>query len=159
MEENPLLLTSKSWYKKFYNYYFFHKKKIWSIGVVILFIILGVYFSIAIQTPTDFPIGNVVTVQPGSSLQEISNQLKYKKIINSVFIFRTTAIILGGERKIIAGDYLLDKRENSITLAFRFIKGLFHIEQIKVTIPEGWTISQIADYLESKLPKLIKKYF
>ena len=56
-----------------------------------------------------------------------------------------------GERKVIAGDYLLDKKVGPVDIAYRLVKGDFHTEAQKVTIPEGWDIYEIAEYLEKNL--------
>ena len=112
-----------------------------------------------ISPPSSFPQGEVFTVHAGDSLQQISNNLKNENVIRSVFAFRTSAIILGGEHKIIAGDYLLDKKENALVLAYRLINGSFHLQTVKITIPEGWCAYEITDYLGKTLLKFDKKQF
>lgn len=111
------------------------------------------------SVPKDFPLGKVFTVESGASLKEISETLKNEKVIKYPFIFRAHVILLGGEKKVMAGDYLLDKREGSADLAFRFINGRFHLEVVKITIPEGWNIFQISDYLDDTLIGFDKSRF
>ena len=59
----------------------------------------------------------------------------------------------------IAGDYLLEKREGTFSLARRLVNGKFQIDTIKITIPEGWNAFQIADYLEKNLLLFDKETF
>ncbi len=103
------------------------------------------------KPPENFPIGQVVTIEPGESLQSISKMLYETNAIKSTFIFRTTVILLGGEKKMKAGDYLLDRKESPIELAYRFVDGSYHLAITKITIPEGWNIYQMADYLKKSI--------
>lgn len=109
--------------------------------------------------PTNFPIGEVFTVSPGESLQEITNNLYAKNVIRSKLVFRTTVIVLGGEKKVIAGDYLMDKKEAPEEIAYRLVNGKFHLDVVKVTIPEGWNIFEITTYLDKTLIGFNKKHF
>ncbi len=109
--------------------------------------------------PRNFPVGDIVTVNQGESLQAITTSLYDANIIRSTFVFRTAVILLGGEKRVIAGDYLLDKKEGPVDLAYRFVNGKFHLEAKKITIPEGWNIFEISDYLSKSLIKFDKTKF
>lgn len=128
------------------------------ISLIILVTIVTIYVALH-KAPKNFPLGEVVVIRSGESLQEITNTLYKKNIIKSPFAFRTHVILLGGEKKVMAGDYLLDKREGSADLAYRLVKGKFHLEVTKITIPEGWNVFQIGDYLQKKLLKFDRKEF
>jgi len=117
---------------------------------VSFFVLSGIYLFFY-KTPKDFPINQVITVASGESLQSITNTLYNAHIIKSPFAFRSHVILLGGEKSVIAGDYLLDKREGPANLAYRLVNGKFHLNAEKVTIPEGWNIFQISNYLEKTL--------
>ena len=60
-------------------------------------------------------------------------------------------IMLGGEKKIIAGSYILKDKENTAKIAKRFIEGDFGIEEVKVTLREGLNRMEIARILESQI--------
>ncbi len=109
--------------------------------------------------PKNFPLGQVVTIKSGESLQEITETLYREHIIRSPLVFRTTVILLGGEKKVKAGDYLMDTKEGPADLAYRFVNGRFHLEVAKITIPEGWNIFEISDYLSKNLINFNKKTF
>ncbi len=132
--------------------------KILWIFACILLIFIGVYFYLHMP-PKEFPIGTVVTIESGESLQSITNMLYENKIIRSPFFFRTHVILLGGEKKVLAGDYLLNVKAGPADLAARFVHGDSGLATTKITIPEGWTIYQIADYLTSTLINFDKKSF
>jgi len=109
--------------------------------------------------PKDFPINQIISVSDGESLQNITNNLYDAKVIRFPLIFRTSVIMMGGERKVIAGDYLLDKIEGPIDIAYRLVRGQFHQNVIKVTIPEGWDILDIADLLTKSLKSFDREDF
>ena len=147
MEESNIQ-KSISWQK--------HKQVIYF--VVGLFVLFWLYVFWHMP-PKDFPLGQVVTVVSGESLQSITNALYDAHVIKSPFVFRTHVILLGGERRVIAGDYLLDRKEGPADLAYRLVAGEFHLPVTKITIPEGWNIFQIGDYLQKNLIDFDKKTF
>ncbi len=133
------------------------KRYLYTSGVF-LFFLFCVYLYVH-TPPRNFPFNEVVTITPGESLQNITNNLFESNVIRFPFIFRTTVILLGGERKVIAGDYLLDQKVGPVDIAYRLIKGNFHTESKKITIPEGWDNKEIADYLEKNLINFNKEEF
>lgn len=152
--------NTKNWLEKIKP--FFESKYLLKKRMVVAFLIiffLAVAYIYVHLPPSDFPKGEIVSVKAGESLQEITNTLYERNVIKFPFVFRTTVILLGGEKKVIAGDYLLDKVEGPADLAFRLIHGKFHLDVVKVTIPEGWNIFQIADFLAKNLTKFDKSKF
>ena len=136
---------------------FKNKKKVVITFGIFLILLFGYLF--LRLSPKDFPLGQVVTIVPGDSLQTITNNLYDLHIIKSPFFFRTAVILQGGEKKMKAGDYLLDKKEGPIDLANRLVKGDFHLDVSKITIPEGWDVFTIADYLKKTLINFDKTKF
>lgn len=122
-----------------------HKKWIYN-GVGLLIIVLYVYFT---SPPIHYPTNTIVTIQSGLTLSTISNRLYNAHIISSKVVFRSLVIVFGGEKKVIEGDYLLDRPETVFTLAYRLVRGNFHLNLVKITIPEGWNVFQINNYLNT----------
>lgn len=151
--------NNNSLYKKFILYIRNSSKKQKVIFLFFAVAFLAVVYAYVQRSPSDFPVGQVVTVYPGESLQEITNSLKEMNVIKHPFIFRTTVILLGGEKNVMAGDYLLDIREGSYSLARRLTHADFKVETVKATIPEGWNIFQIAEYLDKNLINFDEKLF
>ncbi len=125
----------------------------------ILLIFLACSYLFLRSAPKDFPSGTVITIVPGQSLQSITTYLYDAHVIRSLFVFRTIVIMLGGEKRVIAGDYLLDSPVGPVDLAYRLVGGKFHIDTTKVTIPEGWNVFQIADYMEGNIANFDKDKF
>ena len=125
-----------------------------------VFLLVSISFYIFFRTPpSDFPLNTVITIEEGESLQNITNNLYSEKVIKFPIIFRSAVIIMGGERNVIAGDYLLDKKEGPVDLAYRLIKGQFHLDILRITIPEGWNVYEIGNHLEKSLKNFDKDTF
>jgi UPF0755 protein len=121
------------------------------IGSAILVVVL-IYW-LTISSPRKYPIRSIITVREGAGLLEVASTLEKTNVIRSPFWFRTVAIALGGERGLKAGDYYLPQRENVLRIAWRIVRGKKDIETLKLTIPEGFTIDQIAALFDSRFPK------
>jgi UPF0755 protein len=125
----------------------------WREFLIVLATILCVWTYVGLTSaPGNFPLGSVVTISSGTSLISVTDELYADHIIASPLIFRSAVILFGGEKSVIAGDYLLDKQDNVFTLAVRFVRGSFHLQPIKITIPEGWNVYQISDELGTHIP-------
>ncbi|MDQ5949439.1 MAG: Endolytic murein transglycosylase [Patescibacteria group bacterium] len=148
MEPETQLQQQKPWYTRAHDFLVVLKTCPRSIVTVCVVIFVSVFLYVSFSVvPARFPIGSTVTITPGESLQTITSNLQSQGVIRSGFIFRSLVIMFGGEKRVIAGDYLLKKPEGAFSLAYRFARGKFGIDFIKVTIPEGWSSIQIADYL------------
>lgn len=125
-------------------------------GLIFLLLVLltSQFFS-----PRDFPVGSIVHIESGASLQNISTYLEENKIIRSPMIFRMAIILMEREKNIIAGDYLLEKRLGVLTVAKRLVTNESKLQDKKLTIPEGWEIREIGEYLEKNLIDFDKKLF
>lgn len=144
------------YYRKFRNLPLKQQQVYLFATLVFIFFIFAGYFSSA---PHEFPLNEVITIEDGKSLQEITKNLEDENIIKFPFIFRSTVILLGGERRVIAGDYLLSRKVSSFKMAIRLVSGNFNMEKKKITILEGWSIMEMAEYLEKSIKNFSKEEF
>ncbi len=160
MEEQQNQNQTQSWWSKINNYFVSlgRKKKI-AVVILIGFIVVFDLIFFSIRIPNEFPVGGVFKITQGESLQSITVNLHSNHIIRSEFVFRSLVILFGGEKKVIAGDYLLGKKQGVLSLARRFVSGQFDISAKKITILEGWNVFEIADYLEKNILQFNKKEF
>lgn len=87
------------------------------------------------------------TIEKGVSLNKVSIQLKEKGIINSKLYFKAYAKFNGYEKKIKAGNYILNPNISLKELLIKFQSP--NSDYAIVTIPEGYTLYQTANKLES----------
>lgn len=115
------------------------------------FIYIVVFFSTLISAPKDFIYNSYFKIEKGESLSEIAKTLKENNFIKSEEVFKFFTVILGGEKRIIAGDYLVKDKENVFSLSKRIINGKFQTLSIKITLPEGISNKEISDILKREI--------
>ena len=86
-----------------------------------------------------------VTVITGSTLGEISKQLYEKKIISNEQMFRWAVQVMGKEKEIPVGTFQLVDTQSNYDIIKQLVYG--SPELIKVRLLEGWSVKQIATYL------------
>lgn len=133
------------------NFLFILVERVWKLMVIIgvLFALtlgVGVYLSM----PTArFPVDTIFTILPGSSISSVGDKLKAQGYISSSFVFRRLTQVVG-KKGIIAGDYYFPTKFSTIEMAKRLTHGVFGIVPAKITIPEGFTIRDIAILFQDK---------
>lgn len=123
--------------------------------ILFLFVFfVGIYFGGRMLLVWDRPNSDSedrvdVTISKGSSLTRISEQLAQENLIRDPFVFRLYAKWNGLSSQFQAGDYTIPQN-----LTFREIAELLQYgrsEEMKITIPEGYTIAQIDALLAKKM--------
>lgn len=118
------------------------KRVLWFVGIGITLVFLLFYF---------WPVQGgleTVTVKNGASLSQVAEELEGKDIINSKMLFSLYVRMFGGEGKIRAGVYEIQKGESYGEILEVLTSG--KSKQVKFTIPEGYTIRQIDTLLAEK---------
>jgi UPF0755 protein len=92
----------------------------------------------------------IFSVEKGQGLFEIGENLEKEGLIKSKFFFDFYVILIGKERNLQAGKYLLSPSMNVSQIAQEIISG--DIAKMKVTIPEGFTVKEIEEILGIELP-------
>lgn len=127
------------------------------ISIIVLFLFSGIFLVVgyfyAIRPPSEFPKDGFVSVKSGDSLRRISKELANQNIIRVPTVFEAIIIFSGMEKSITAGDYAFSSPMSVIDVASRFLGGRFGGTQIKITLPEGLTRTEMSEELEKKLPK------
>lgn len=82
-------------------------------------------------------------IESGQSLSQIADSLRDGKLIISKPIFAAYVKILGQEKNLQAGKYILTKPTSISRLVYLFSHGLAEPDNIEVTIPEGSNIREI----------------
>ncbi len=88
------------------------------------------------------------SITPGQDVKTIGLKLKESNLIKSRLVFESWVWLTGTEKKFVAGDYKLPANVNIINLTRLLTGSLALPNEVKVVIIEGWTIKDIASYLE-----------
>ncbi len=107
-------------------------------------IALLVVISFASMPPLSFQKNTILTVTPGSTLVEITSNAKKLHIVQSRIFLQSLVISLGGERGVQAGDYYFSKPLSVFAVAKMLATGNFNVDQVRITIPEGYSRAEIS---------------
>jgi UPF0755 protein len=83
----------------------------------------------------------------GESFRQVASHLEEAGFIRSKAAFRLLGDVRGANRKLKAGYYSLSRSMTAEQVLRELISG---VDQVRLTIPEGWEMRQIADLVESK---------
>jgi len=122
-------------------------------------LLLGVFYFFLLSPPGNFPVGTLINIERGSSLQKVSSTLRTNKVIRSRAAFEFFVIIFGGERRVRPAYYSFERELPVFEVAWRVSGGKFRLAPVVVTIPEGFDSHQIADAFAEKLPNFNKEEF
>ena len=116
------------------------KKKIF-IAFIFLFL-LSLYF---------FWQGETVSfkIKKGSSAGQVAYLLKQNGIIINAFWFKALVKITNTGKKIMPGDYEFKKHTSAEEILWVLINTV-HSDDVKIVIPEGWRMEQIAERLHKR---------
>jgi UPF0755 protein len=134
------------------KFFFKARKRIFSSIVFGLVLISISFFHVFLwKAPISFPEHPVFKIERGQSVSSIAQSLSEKNIISSPFLFKIMVILLSSGKGVKAGDYFFSKPENIYEVTTRLINADYGFEAIKITIPEGSNIFQIAEIFDKKL--------
>lgn len=126
-----------------------------SIGLVVL-ILMYVFF---IRPPSDFPAGQLVEIPEGASLNEIATFLKEQHVVRSKLWLQASVFLFGYERTVQYGDYLFKEPRNVFSVARAIGIGARGLEPIRIRVPEGSTVSEMAELFDTELLRFDKEKF
>jgi UPF0755 protein len=92
-------------------------------------------------------------VPAGATVEEVGRALSEANLLRSEFWFKVWSHILPGRRIIKSGEYQFAESLSIFSLLNKLSRGKFEVVPIRVTIPEGTSVRQIAGILEEKLSR------
>ncbi len=112
-----------------------------------------------IQPPVNFPSDQLVSVPEGASLDAVSQTLYEDGVIRSPLLFKLLVTVLGRARGVHAGDYEFKQPEDIFSVAHALSVGAYGLIPIKIRIPEGATMKQMASIYVAELPRFNSENF
>ena len=107
-----------------------------------------------ISPPKNTAAPEIFVVPKGVSGEEIAVSLEKKGLIRNSFVFRLLLRRTGLEKKIQPGDFRLSATMSAHQIALELISPL----DIWITIPEGWRVEEMANYLSSQFSVLSSQF-
>jgi UPF0755 protein len=117
-----------------------------SLGLLLLFFIFVLYWLLGIP-PSKTTSTKIIFLKKGTPLKKVSEVLEQEGIVKNRHFFVLLATILGKKTKVKAGEYEFHAQMLPLEVLDALVKG--QVKRHLVTIPEGFTLSQIAQLLEN----------
>lgn len=95
--------------------------------------------------PKQFPVGELLSIESGTSLRQIATDLEVAGFVRSGEWFMLLVRFRSPGSVVVAGDYIFDRPVSAYGLVDRLAIGDYGPTQLRLTIPEGSTAAQIAD--------------
>ncbi len=116
-----------------------------SFGFLFLFVIASSLL-IFLVPPAKTSLPRIVSIKKGMPLRQVSEILQREGIIRNRYFFMFITTALGKKTKVKAGEYEFSTGMLPLEVLDTLVKG--QVKLHLVTIPEGYTLSQIAQVLE-----------
>jgi UPF0755 protein len=130
------------------------------LGVGLLAILVFIFFySLSWRSPRPFPEQALITIERGEGLSQVAKTFEQQGIIRSSFWLKTFIFIMGGEKRVVAGDYYFPQATNLFTVAKMIHNGKFGLIALKITVPEGSSSFEISEILKKQLPSFNTEAF
>ena len=91
---------------------------------------------------------HVFKVVRGETVSAIAARLQEEELIRSALLLRAVSWLQGTESHFKSGYFRFMPGDTTLDIHHLLIVG--YAEQVKITIPEGWTLTQVGRYLESR---------
>jgi len=125
-----------------------HLKRIIPLTIVVCIMVGSFLYGLSQPVSVNTNSTILVVVKPGMSTQEIGELLYEQGLVKSALVFRIFAKMEGLANSLQAGEYGFSKAMTVREIVLKLAKGETAYSQF--TIPEGYTIDQIAKLLESR---------
>lgn len=125
-------------------------RRLW-FALFALILLIGGYM-LLLAPPSDFPLGETVSIARGSSVNDIADELSEAHVIQHSSVLWFILRFSGASAHVQAGTYLFNTRENVLTVAYRLATGAFGLPPVHITFPEGVTVRDISEKVAEALP-------
>ena len=129
------------------------RRKVTNKGIITFLIILGIVLGVSAffssDTPRTLALPVTVTIEEGASGSQIAQQLKDADLIRSKWMFQRYIEREGIAEKLRPGTYTFEGKVNFEVITAQLLQGK-QKAGIEVTIPEGYSVKEIAALLASK---------
>lgn len=125
------------------------RKRLVKIGIVLAVIVLlaATHLYITFYTPpSSTPESRIIIIERGLSFRMIADRLESAGVVRDADSFSLAARILGAYTKVKAGEYEFTTNMTPVEVLEYLVKG--RIKRYVVTVPEGYSIREIALTLE-----------
>lgn len=125
-----------------------HKRQV-LIALLAAVAVSTTFYAAVLRAPENFPEGEVVTIEGGTHLNEIAKQFERDGVVRSALALKSLVRLFNGEKGVFAGDYYFNSKTSLLKVALIITHGEFGLVPVRITIPEGATVNEMALIFES----------
>ena len=125
---------------------------------IIVFAVFIFYFDVY-RAPAAFPATEIITITEGATLSDIALQFEEQNLTRSAMWLKGFTLLFGRDENVFSGDYFFGKKRSVANIAWRITHGTFGLDSIRITIPEGVTVAEMAAIFERRFDKFESKTF
>ncbi len=103
-------------------------------------------------SPASFPVGETIKVGQGQTIAAVARDLVARRVIKWSWVFRAVLALEPGPGLVVAGDYYFAKPDNVWQTAARLTRGDYGLAPVRVGLPEGASVREMAMILDVALP-------
>ena len=107
-----------------------------------------------ISPPANFPAGSIIVIAQGASTPLIAKELADAHLIASPHLFQIVLRASGRSDRIKTGAYRFQMPQNLFCIAYRIIAGDYGLPLVRMTFPEGTTVSEMAAQIAKAIPSV-----
>ncbi|MDD5165734.1 MAG: endolytic transglycosylase MltG [Candidatus Pacebacteria bacterium] len=126
------------------------------LAVLLVGVFLALYIVQISRAPDPFPVNKIVTIPAGVGVSGAGDILAQSGVIRSSFAYKVYTVLIHDGEGIQAGQYLFDKPQSVVRVAYRTAYGMQGLTKIKVTIPEGSSSKDITAIVSGAIPAINK---
>jgi len=121
--------------------------------LLILVILLGAaggVLALAVQSWLFVPVGRqgIFEITPGRSLRGVSREMVSAGYAGNAMALELYGRYNGFAGRLQAGRYLIEANQTPVQILSRIVSGDAVFDELTITIPEGWSVTDIEEYLE-----------
>lgn len=137
----------------------FFKRHVYWICALAVVVLAGGYL-LVLAPPRDFPTDDtIIAIARGTSVSDIAEQLSDAHIVKHPAVLQFVLRASGASARVQAGVYLFSDPQNMLTVAYRLATGAYGFPPVRVTLPEGMTVRDMALEVADALPLISAEDF
>lgn len=117
------------------------------------------FFGFVYPASSEFPKEELISISDGDTLSDVALLFEEIGVVNSAFWLKIIVRLLGDESSVMAGKYLFNEEENIFSVAMSIVAGELKPQYVKITIPEGSTVSDISKICNKRMESFDRKEF
>lgn len=129
------------------------RRYLWTAGALLLGLLL------ASAPLLSFPRGAVITLEQGMSASGVAELLAAERVVAHKNVLKLIVTITGASSHIQAGTYAFNTPQSAFTIAYRLRAGTYELAPVRLTIPEGMSVREIAERVSVTFPAIAKEKF